>query len=39
MKIEKVESLLSGNSHFVRIVTDNGIEGLAVCMLGIYGSN
>ena len=28
MKIEKVESLLSGNSHFVRIVTDNGIEGI-----------
>jgi len=28
MKIEKVESVLSGNSHFVRIITDNGIEGI-----------
>ena len=28
MKIEKIESILSGNSHFVRIITDNGIEGI-----------
>lgn len=28
MKIEKVESVLSGNSHFVRIITDNGVEGI-----------
>ena len=28
MKIEKIESVLSGNSHFVRIITDNGIEGI-----------
>ena len=28
MKIEKIESILSGNSHFVRIITDNGFEGI-----------
>tara|TARA_B100000579_G_scaffold60476_1_gene43949 strand:+ start:36739 stop:37893 length:1155 start_codon:yes stop_codon:yes gene_type:complete len=28
MKIEKIESILSGNSHFVRIITDNGLEGI-----------
>ena len=28
MKIEKIESILSGNSHFVRIITDHGIEGI-----------
>ena len=28
MKIDKVESILSGNSHFVRIITDNGLEGI-----------
>jgi galactonate dehydratase len=28
MKIEKIESILSGNSHFVRIITDDGIEGI-----------
>ena len=28
MKIDKIESILSGNSHFVRIITDDGIEGI-----------
>ena len=28
MKIEKIESVLAGNSHIVRIITDNGIEGI-----------
>lgn len=28
MKIEKIESILSGNSHFVRIITEEGIEGV-----------
>ena len=28
MKIEKVESLLLGNNHIVRIHTDNGISGV-----------
>ena len=28
MKIENVDSVLAGNSHIVRIVTDTGIEGI-----------
>ena len=28
MKIEKIESVLAGDSHIVRIITDNGIEGI-----------
>ena len=28
MKIERVESILSGNSHFVKITTDTGIVGI-----------
>ena len=28
MKIERVESILSGNGHFVRIYTDNGLDGV-----------
>ena len=28
MKIEKIESILAGNGHFVKITTDNGVPGI-----------
>ena len=28
MKIERIESILAGNGHFVRITTDNGVTGI-----------
>ena len=28
MKIERVESILSGNAHYVKITTDTGITGI-----------
>ena len=34
MKIEKIESVLAGDSHIVRIITDNGIEGIGQSAVG-----
>ena len=28
MKIENIDSILAGNSHIVRITTDQGIDGI-----------
>ena len=38
MKIERVESILSGNAHYVKITTDTGITGIgqSSCWVLVY---